>query len=358
MKKICILSFTVLLLFSCSDDKKKTESNETVVSVRVQSVSSGEIRPFVSASGKIESENSAEIGTRMMGYVAKVHVKTGQRVSRGQLLISISNADLQAKKAQANAAVLQATAAFKNAEKDYNRFVNLFSQQSASQKELDDMTARYEMAKANLQGAEQMKNEVAAQFAYTNITAPFSGIITQAFVKDGDMAAPGMPLLSMEGISKMQVTAMVSEEDISIIKKGMQATVRIKSLNKDMQGKVSEVSQSAKNTGGQYLVKITLDEMDIEIRSGMFVNVQLHVIDETNNQETVKILVPESALVRQGQLTGIYTVGNENTAILRWLRVGNVYGSQIEILSGLSEGETFIVSAEGKLFNGAKITIQ
>lgn len=358
MKKICILSFTVLLLFSCSDDKKKVESNETVVSVRVQSVSSGEIRPFVSASGKIESENSAEIGTRMMGYVAKVHVKTGQQVNRGHLLISISNADLQAKKAQANAAVLQAAAAFKNAEKDYNRFVNLFSQQSASQKELDDMTARYEMAKANLQGAEQMKNEVAAQFAYTNITAPFSGVITQTFVKDGDMAAPGMPLLSMEGVSKMQVTAMVSEEDISIIKKGMQATVRIKSLNKDMQGKVSEVSQSAKNTGGQYLVKITLDEMDTEIRSGMFVNVQLHVTYETNNQETVKILVPEKALVRQGQLTGIYTVGNENTAILRWLRVGNVYGSQIEILSGLSEGETFIVSSEGKLFNGTKIKIQ
>lgn len=358
MKKICILSFTLLFLYSCSDDQKKVESNETVVSVRVQSVSSGEIRPFVSASGKIESENSAEIGTRMMGYVNKIHVKTGQRVKEGQLLASLNNSDLQAKKAQAEAGVLQAAASFNNAKKDYDRFVNLFQQQSASQKELDDMTARYEIAKANLQGAEQMKNEVAAQFAYTNITAPFSGVITQTFVKDGDMATPGMPLLSMEGISKMQVTATVSEQDISIIKKGMQATVRIKSLNKEMQGKVSEVSQSAKNTGGQYLVKIILDKMDTEIRSGMFVNVQFPLESKPEDKPSDKILVPESALVRQGQLTGIYTVGNNNVALLRWLRVGNIYGDQVEVLSGLSADEKYIVSSEGKLFNGAKIKIQ
>lgn len=358
MKKILILSFAILLLFSCSNDKKKTESNETVVAVRIQSVSLDKIRPFVSASGKIESENSADISTRMMGYVSKVHVKVGQKVSRGQLLVSISNADLQAKKAQANAAVLQAAAAFKNAEKDYTRFVNLFSQQSASQKELDDITARYEMAKANLQGAEQMKNEVIAQFAYTNITAPFSGIVTQTFVKDGDMANPGMPLISVEGTSKRQVTAMVSEADISNIKEGMEAIVLIKSSNKKVSGKVSEISLSAKNTGGQYLVKIVLDTIDAETLAGMFVNVQFPFEYKPETKPTDKILVAESALVRQGQLTGIYTIGDNNVALLRWLRVGNIYGNQVEVLSGLSADEKYIVSSDGKLFNGVRVRIQ
>ena len=357
MKNIFIYSIAFIFLISCADDKKKAE-NMDAVPVTVSKVKSGNTASFVTASGKIESENSAEISTRMMGYVHKIHVKTGQQVKEGQLLASINNSDLQAKKAQAEAGVLQAAASYNNAKKDYDRFVNLFQQQSASQKELDDMTARFEMAKAGLESAKQMKNEVLAQFSYANITAPFSGVITQTFVKDGDMATPGMPLISMEGMSKMQITAMVSEEDISIVKKGMNATVRIKSLNKEMTGKVSEVSQSAKNTGGQYLVKIILDEMDTEIRSGMFVNVQFHVAHQTDDKETVKILVPESALVKQGQLTGIYTVGNENTAILRWLRVGNVYGAQIEVLSGLAEGETYVVSSDGKLFNGAKIKIQ
>jgi hypothetical protein len=70
------------------------------------------------------------------------------------------------------------------------------------------------------------------------------------------------------------------------------------------------------------------------------------------------MLVPESALVHQGQLTGIYTVGNGNVAILRWLRVGKKLGNQVEVLSGLSAKEQYVVSAEGKLYNGALVSIQ
>ena len=63
-------------------------------------------------------------------------------------------------------------------------------------------------------------------------------------------------------------------------------------------------------------------------------------------------------LVKNGQLTGIYTVSQNNTALLRWLRLGRTFGDQVEVLSGLSADEQYIVSAEGKLFNGAKITNQ
>jgi RND family efflux transporter MFP subunit len=295
----------------------------------------------------------------MMGYVTKVNVKVGQNVSAGQLLVSINNTDLQAKKAQVDASITQATAGYNNAKKDYDRFVNLFAQQSASQKELDDMTARYEMAKAGLEAAKQMRNEVMAQFSYSNITAPFSGTVTNTFVKEGDMANPGMPLVSIEGASRLQVTAMVSESDISNVKNGMPVKINVKSLNKEVAGKVSEVSLSAKNTGGQYLVKVTLDKMDKEILSGMFVNVQFQK-EKKEITQSVKsdiVLVPESALVRQGQLTGVYTVGSDNVAILRWLRIGKTFGNQLEVLSGLSADEQYIVSAEGKLFNGAKVQL-
>ena len=79
-----------------------------------------------------------------MGYVTKVHVKTGQKVGAGQLLVSINSSDLEAKKAQVDASILQATAAYNNAKKDYDRFVNLFAQQSASQKELEQLQAVFE----------------------------------------------------------------------------------------------------------------------------------------------------------------------------------------------------------------------
>lgn len=360
MKKIFIpiIAVAITILSSCNGEKKEVVAKEPAIAVKVSGISSGDNGPFVTASGKIEAENSANLSTRMMGYVTKIHVQVGQKVGAGQLLVSINNTDLQAKKAQVDANILQATAGYNNAKKDYDRFVNLFKQQSASQKELDDMTARYEMAKAGLEGAKQMRNEVIAQFSYSNITAPFSGVVTNTFVKEGDMANPGMPLVSVEGASRLQVTAMVSENDIVSIKKGMPVKVLVKSSNTTLTGKVSEVSISATNTGGQYLVKINLDKTDSSVLSGMFVNVQFPIENKTQTVQSDRILVPESALVKQGQLTGIYTVGTGNVAILRWLRTGKTFGNQVEVLSGLSANEQYIVSAEGKLYNGALVSIQ
>lgn len=360
-KIITILTLSTILFVSCGKETKEATNNEPAIAVQVSGISADSNAPFVTASGKIEAENSANVSTRMMGYVTKVHVKVGQKVGAGQLLVSVNNTDLQAKKAQVDASILQATAGYNNAKKDYERFTALFNQQSASQKELDDMTSRYEMAKAGLEGAKQMRNEVMAQFSYSNITAPFSGEVTNTFVKEGDMANPGMPLVSVEGVSRMQVTAMVSESDIAQITNGMVVKVLVKSINKEVAGKVSEVSGSAKNTGGQYLVKVTLNATDKAILSGMFVNVQFPIANKPKTKTTVKsdkVMVPESALVKQGQLTGIYTVANGKTAILRWIRTGKSFGSQVEVLSGLSANEQYIVSAEGKLYNGALVSIQ
>lgn len=357
-KIITILSISALLMVSCGKDKTETIAKEPAIAVKVSGVSENNNSPFVTASGKIEAENSANLSTRMMGYVTKIHVKVGQKVEAGQLLASINNSDLQAKKAQVDASILQATAGYNNAKKDYDRFVALFKQQSASQKELDDMTARYEMAKAGLEAAKQMRNEVISQFSYSNITAPFSGTVTNTFVKEGDMANPGMPLVSVEGATRLQVTAMVSENDIASIKNGMPVKVLVKSSNDRLTGKVSEVSSSATNTGGQYLVKINLDKTDSSVLSGMFVNVQFPVENKVQVTKTEMVLVPEAALVKQGQLTGIYTIGTGNVAILRWLRVGKNFGNQVEVLSGLSANEQYIVSAEGKLYNGALVSVQ
>jgi len=358
MKKTIAIAFTAVLVLavSCTKDKKEIESDTTAIRVKVSGIAANNNASFVTASGKIEAENSANISTRMMGYVTKVHVKVGQKVTAGQLLVSINNTDLQAKKAQVDATILQVTAAYNNAKKDYDRFVVLFAQQSASQKELDDMSSRYQMAKASLDGARQMRNEVQAQFAYANLTAPFSGEVTGTFAKEGDMANPGMPLLSIEGASHLQVTAMVSESDITLIKNGMAAQILIKSTGESLTGKVSEVSGSAKNTGGQYLVKINLDNASPKALSGMFVNVQFPIAHQPQ-RTSAAVTVPQNALTRQGQLTGIYTIGEGNVAILRWLRTGKTFGNGVEILSGLSANEQYIISAEGKLYNGAKVSV-
>jgi RND family efflux transporter MFP subunit len=359
MKKyinIITLISTSLFITSCgSEDKKTVAENSPAIKVKVSNIIANNNNPFLSVSGKIQATNSADLSTRMMGFVKKVHVNVGDKVKKGQLLVSINNTDLQAKKAQVDASIAQAQTAFINAEKNYNRFKNLFASSSISQKEMDDMTTNYQMAKAGLESAKQMKNEINAQFTYSNITAPFSGIITNKNIDAGDMANPGMPLISLESPKDFKVVAMVPETEISEIEKGTDVNVLVKSIDKTVKGKVTEVSTSAKNTGGQYLVKVNLDKTNVSILSGMFATVQFPLEQKTKSE---MVLIPMDVIVKNGQLSGVYTVSQTNTALLRWLRLGRTYGNNVEVLSGLNANESYIISADGKLFNGAKITIQ
>ncbi len=358
MKNKYIIGLFSIVLFatSCGNvDQKTVADNSPAVTVIVSSVSQESSSSFLTTSGKIEAVNSANLSTRMMGYVDKIYVQVGEKVRKGQQLISISNTDLSAKLGQVNAGITEATAAYNNAEKDFNRFTALFNENSASQKELDDITANYNMAKARLEGAKQMKNEVNAQFSYANIRAPFSGTVTNKFINVGDMANPGMPLLEVESPGKFQVLAMVPESEILQIKADTEVDVVLKSLGETIKGKVVEVSTSAKNTGGQYMVKVVLDKSDAKVMSGMYATVRFPV---EAKESTQTVMLPKEAIVTNGQLTGVYTVSQTNTALLRWLRLGRSIGDKVEVLSGMSSDEQYIVTADGKLYNGAKINIQ
>jgi len=355
-KYIIGLFSLALIATSCGNgDQKTVADNSPAVTVTVSSVSQESSSSFLTTSGKIEAVNSANLSTRMMGYVDKIYVQVGEKVRKGQQLISISNTDLSAKLAQVNAGITEATAAYNNAEKDFNRFTALFNENSASQKELDDITANHTMTKARLEGAKQMKNEVNAQFSYANIRAPFSGTVTNKFINVGDMANPGMPLLEVESPGKFQVLAMVPESEILQIKANTEVDVVLKSLGETIKGKVVEVSTSAKNTGGQYMVKVVLDKSDAKVMSGMYATVRFPV---EANESTQAVMLPKEAIVTNGQLTGVYTVSQTNTALLRWLRLGRSIGDKVEVLSGMSSDEQYIVTAEGKLYNGTKINIQ
>ncbi len=350
---IGLLTIAFLAASCGSEEKKNLADTSTPIKVETKTVTEGDSRPFLTASGKVEAAKSTNISTRMMGYVDKIYVKVGDKVREGQLLISVNNADVSAKLAQVNAHIAEATAAFTNAKKDFNRYTALFKENSASQKELDDITANYTMAKARLESAKQMKNEVNAQIGYANIRAPFNGVVTNKFINAGDMANPGMPLLEVESPVKYQIMAMVPESEIIEIKNGTAVTVQVKSVDKMITGKVTEVSTSSKNTGGQFPVKVILDESDTQIRSGMYATVQFPIAKSTTSSA---IMIPVDAIIKNGQLTGIYTVSQSNTALLRWVRLGRTFGDKVEVLSGLTADEQFIVSAEGKLYNGAKIS--
>ena len=351
----------VLTISSCSSNQKTDTHTlgDTSVLVTVGQPTANAIQPLT-LSGQVEAGQTANISTRVMGYITKINVKVGDKVNKGQLLATISNDDILAKRAQTGAMIAQAEAALKSSQKDYDRFTTLYKQQSATAKELDNVTLQYQTAKSGLEAAKQQLNEVNAMLRYTNLTAPFVGTVTQKLMDAGSMANPGMPILTVEQTGSYQVSATVPESDISLIHLGAVAAIRIDALNKTIAGSVSQIDQSSVSSGGQYLIKVQIPGNEKNgLFAGMYANISIAQAQTAKrNINSGQIMVPLSAINYKDDLTGLYTIGSNHTALLRWVRLGKTIGNQAQVLSGLAANEQFIVSAEGRLYNGAAVKIK
>ena len=356
LRSVELFLIPVLFLTSCSDDKKQNDPKIIrPVSVQVQ-IPTRHSSESITASGHVESQATAIISTRVMGFISDIKVKPGDKVQKGQLLVVISNGDIMAKRAQAQAMIVEAEAAVKDSRKDYERFEILYKQESATSKEFESATLRYTSAKAKAEATRQMKNETDAILAYTNLAAPFSGVITQKHIDEGSLANPGMPILTLEQPNLNYVRAFVSENDIGKLKNGVQVDVTIKSIGKKIRGKVSEISPSSQSTGGQFQIKVNLPESETDgLYSGMYVNINIPL---KSNSSLQSVFVPAFAIIHKDQLSGLYTVGDDQTAQLRWLKIGKERGGLVEILSGLHPGERFIIHSDGKLYSGVPVLVK
>lgn len=355
-----VAAISLLIVSSCSSNEKKESQIVPDTAVRVTvSQPSADTRQGLTVSGQVEAAQTANISTRVMGYITKVYVKVGDRANKGQLLATISNEDILAKRAQTDAMIAQADAGYKNALKDYDRFTVLYKQQSASAKELDNVTLQYQSAKSALEAAKQQRAEVNAMLSYTNLTAPFAGTITQKMADAGSMANPGMPLLTIEQSGSYQVSASVPESDISLVREGTAVNVSIGAINKTIHGTVAQIDPSSQNTGGQYIIKVHIPDNEKQgLFAGMYTNLTIPIAQLKTNSISEQVMVPLSAIEYKDQLTGLYTIGSNGTALLRWVRLGKTQGDQVEVLSGLAANEQFIVRAEGRLYNGVAVKIK
>lgn len=357
MKHIKYL-FPILALAACgsSDDDHTAVVKDTAAALHVTIAQAGNTSTGsnINISGQLVSEHSAAISTRMMGYITKMNVNIGDNVHSGQLLFSVKSTDIQAKGGQVSANIAAADAALANAQKDYERFKTLHAQNSATDKELENMALQYKAAAAQAQAARQMRNEVNANMPYANVTAPFSGTVTQKMMDAGGLASPGMPVLMLESSGALQATASVTENQIRYVHQGMRVTVSTDADGKNIAGTVAQISRSSIATGGQYLIKINLDNSQ-GLLSGMYVHINIPVSGTVAVGESATVTIPQESLVTQGELVGVYTVSEDKKALLRWLRTGSNAKGQVEVLSGLSNGEKYISKADSRLWNGVRI---
>ncbi len=309
-----------------------------------------EVPRMVTATGSVQADKTVMVSTRMMGWVRRIHVVEGQSVSKGDLLISIDDSDLKAKKAQAEAGIVEAKAVLANAEKMAERFEKLYAEKSVSKQKLDDVLTGRDRAAAGLNMAEAGLAEVKVHLSYLSLTAPSDGVVARKMIEEGDMANPGMPLISLESTGPMKVVAHLGEKDISAVKVGDMVTIDITSLDGAVfEAPLNKVIRAANPGSRTYDIEAAIGNPDPRLRSGMFARVSIPI------GVRQAVLVPAGAVIKRGQLSGVWIVRQDGTAHLRWVRLGRTFGDSVEILSGMNGDETVVLSTQQPLVEGDRV---
>lgn len=355
MKNISLLILMIagVLVSSCSGSEKE-KTAQAGVKVKAATIEASSNPKAYDYTGIVQAQKQSTVATRLMGQVEKILVEKGDRVKKGDLIVSIRSNAIVAKEQQVEAGIAEATAAFENVETNFKRIKTLYEKESATQKEFDDIKAQYKMAEARLEAAKQRRREVDEMLQYANIRSPYDGTVINKFVNIGDMASPGMPLLAIEAPGAFEVLSRIPESEMNLWSVGDTAMVEISSVQETVKGVITNISPSSKFSGPQYEILIGLipdeDQASI-VRSGMFANVKLH----HGTEEVVE--VPSELIVKRGQLTGIWMVSPQDKALMRWIRPGRELNGKTEILSGVKSGERYITQHDARLYDGILVEV-
>lgn len=284
------------------------------------------------ASGNAEPIRVATVSTKLMGTVTAVTVHEGERVAAGQLLVRLDARDLVARRAQVEAGLAEATAVYRDGTVQAARMRALYADSAATKAQLDQAETGLARAEAAVASARGMAAELAATASYADVRAPFAGIVTRRFVDPGSFAAPGAPLVTVEDASTLRVTVSAAPDVVRGLGRG--ATVTATIGDTAVPATIEGVVPAGANL---YTVNALVPNVANRFLSGSAATLALP------RGTRRAILVPEGAIVREGDLTGVRTAA-AGQASLRWVKLGRAQSGAVEVLSGLSPGDTVVVS--------------
>lgn len=334
--------------------------------------------PFAyEAVGTITAETVSTLSGKLMGTVTAVAVREGDRVTRGQLLVSIDDRQVNARLNQAKAVLKEsrraeeaavsardaARAGAELARATYQRYRKLIAEDSASRQEFDEVRARHRQAEAALAQAEAMVEAVRQKIRQaeaalsearifrkdTRILAPFDGTVIAKRIEQGDLAAPGTPLLTIEKSGRFRIDVVVPENHIQAVFPEQKLSVRIPAIaGPPLEGIVKTLMPTADPQSRSFIIRVQLPA-GIPIRSGMFARVRIPLGDDP------MLMIAASAIVTQGQLTGVYVVGEDQIARFRLIRTGRRIDDLVEVISGLAAGSRYVAHPPADLKDGRRV---
>jgi RND family efflux transporter MFP subunit len=350
------------VLAGCANERRAASAPpETVSNIPVIVAQRTTMPDWVEAVGTVRATQTSQVSSQATGNIIEIQAQEGGSVQGGQVLAILDDA-------QPRAAMDQATAALTAAEKEISatdsdlalaaatlkRYQQLYEKKSVSPQEFDEIKARHQSAEAHrdiARAGQAQANAALTQartsLAYTRIRAPFAGVVTEKKVDAGMLATPGLPMFTIEDTRRYRLEVTVDESELRTVRNGQVSPVMIDALgNVPLTGKVVQIIPAADATSRSFLVKVELPA-DARLRSGLFGRAHFP------RGARSALLIPYNSLVTRGQLQGVYVLDANQIAGLRYVTIGKNAGEQIEILSGLQEGEK-LVSAPGDRDLGGK----
>ncbi|HUX68635.1 MAG TPA: efflux RND transporter periplasmic adaptor subunit [Terriglobales bacterium] len=328
--------------------------------------------PTYRAVGTVQSRTTAVLAARVSGYVTAVHVKLGDRVRAGQVLVVLATpeagdqvaqarAGLAAARSQLQAAERQVAAAHAQAQlaaSTLRRYQQLQQSDSVSPHEFDQVAAANRSAAADEAAARARQSAAASlvaqaqaalaqarsQAGFATLRAPFAAVVTAKSVAVGDLATPGAPLLSLEAPGQFQLAVSAPDQIVPALRLGLPVEATVASLpGPAFHVRIAEIAPSSDPAARAAIVKVDLPASP-GLRSGLYGQVLLPA--PAGAAPPSALTVPSTAVLQAGELDEMYVLDAGGRAELRLVKTGATAAGQVEILAGLSPGERYAVDAQ------------
>ena len=366
--KIILLLFTVLAMTNC--EKKTIQQPPQGVEVRQVNAMNGSGPGGLRFSAALQPDSQVMLSFRIAGYVTSIMqirgedgrtrtIDEGDHVNKGDVLVRIRPTEYEDKVDQVTHVVEVAEAEARRAKLDYDRATRLYETQSMTKPKYDEAVSQYEGTQAKVKAALAEVSEAKIALKDTMLVAPFSGEIVSKTVEVGSFMAPTLPAIAMTNTDSVKLIIGVPDVIVHSMKVNQPVGVSIDAFpNRGFNAHISRISSAADPRARNFDVEVSLPNTDHSLKVGMIASLQL--LGSGQRQHSA-VLLPLSAIVQapDGKY-GVFLVAKSNageSAKLRRVEVGEVEGSEINITSGLTAGETVITSGATLIKDGDRVEV-
>ena len=317
-------------------------NNNRIPHVRIEKIMPSDFRHFIKVQGTVESDNNILVSSRSSGLIKKISVQTGDKIFKNQLLVEIDGAVLESSMAELEQALGLA-------ETIYQRQKRLWDKGIGSEIE-------FLQAKNNKDSLEKKMKTLQEQYKLTKITAPISGTIDEVMMKEGEMAAAGMGAVRIVQLSRLKITASLSENYISSVKINDMVQVEIPVLNEKFDQTIGSVSQVIDPQNRTFRIEIPVPKGQSNLKPNMLAIV---TINDYSDPEALSI--PQNIVQKTGAGQFIFSAEKKNGRWLvskRFIVTGKDYDNQVEIKNGLEPGEYVVTFGYQNLAEGQIVEIE